>query len=1301
MRPTLAITILSLVSLVGQTQASEQKQRSLYRRSPPKLKPGRRLYISSTTSPSIVFRRGLLPGTNPWSEHDSLKLNKKMPSLSTMSIIAHTTLRGAVGAVRESMGEAEWNLNVRIYMYEASSGPDVVAIGPYEQYSPDVMAFSRLVTWQPSRILRCAPMPLSMRIKWPRKDSGMTELLHRLEWQDYKHWESRPARLKSIRHQLRLKMEQDARLRINMRNNRLWLAGIADPEPNKVLYIVSGMQTRSCFVKGLPAMVSETGRGRLLTQFETAWPPLLRSPVYQTVVAHRDKEAALRSFMLYKPETYFNRIGLWLYEVERKDVTAIPMVWTTTKTPWAPMTHAEDRMRSTARTFGPVLRAAHLPLYQRIDSGQSGKVEDILDALVWLRAVDNADRLKARVRGEVLSPEQADDDSSSMSDESEVDDPHEVSGLGEASAASLDAQLADSNMPWNLEGKGETAQGQVDVTQMPSTSTSREEELSDFDMNSFLVFDKEMQSPQPPSEVAGATTEAQPPAGLSDAIDTDSLLDMDLQDSLPELSDSELDAMLSYLQESSTVEQPVDDPLILVMGENLEKQRDVYTEDVLLNMLSEIPGLDHTVEESPVVAGPSSGKPLPQSLDSHLSDDPWEEFFSIREGPFIEPASPPSGNPLPQSLDTNPFIEPVDPPSGEQLSQSLKKHLLNDPLAESSSSSKGPFREPPNTKDVSIAAKDDPMLLKLLKLPTVPKGKPSRKHKDQKRVKGKKLTRCCAPGTLTKRDCVPCPPGVKSRKQEKKKAVQAGRKKKKVRKMGSGPAPHRRPRTGNLRKLAEEKTVSEFRVLTDKLGIPEAKTPSRKGRSSRTSKWVKRWGFPAALTAVTLPLYIADVIYVFDSGSATTMDKVAAVTAIIPFVGCTTRLQSKYEQGDTDVLTTLDAAVCFTTDALIFTPLMPVAIVINFAYGIIRSIPLLEDHHVLTLRDRQWEKRYSDIVAHYESDKWAAKMRAWFAAEMADIAFIIAEKRGWLAAGEAVAKTTSLNSTALRIKRAVTPAYRATEQMLCASVQRSRRRALAEVPGRDWLLKEAEKLNDDFIARYIARARRAVTAAGQGRFLQPSQFQNTYKFQGLNIRQQKKLNERVGPITRKLRRDRPKVKADEFAARLQFLAGQIITLPAKCDCPASIEEIKTLRSRFSAEKLEAAFPCAASNRYVDVIDELTRWLVNPNTPDAKGNTALMLASEKGYDDIVRSLLRAGTGSFLAERYPEAGKRTAWYPGWILAQEMDHAARQRARVKLDVRNERGDTALALAERNGHEMVVRLLRGELGRRGEGLK
>ncbi|KAF4584359.1 hypothetical protein GQ602_005732 [Ophiocordyceps camponoti-floridani] len=1319
MHPNLAITILSLVSLVSQTQGSEPKQRSLYPRSPPKLKFGHRLYISSTTSPSIAFRKGLLPGSNPWNERDRLNLKLSTPGLAQVSIIAHTTLRGAVGAVRESIGENDWKLNMRVYLYEVSNGPDVITIGPYERYPPDVVAFSRLGTWKSNRILRCAPMPLSLRLVWPEKETGMGQLLHRLVWQDYKDWESRPDRLKSLRHQLKLKMQQSSRLKINTRDSRLWLAGLVEPEPERVLYIVSAMQTRIGFVRGIPSMVSGAGsRAKLLMQFETAWPPLIRSPVHQTVVAHKSKETAIRAFLLYKSETYLNRIGLWLYEIERKDVLPIPMVWTTTKTPLAPMTHAEDRMRSAGRNFGPVLRAAHMPLYERINSAQSGSIDQLVDSLIWIRAVDNVKRLRARIRGEPLSPEPAGGDTSSMSDESSVDDPKEIPDPGGASAVSLDALLADSSMPWNSDGRGETTQGQLDPTEMPSTSTSAEGELSEFDMNSFLIFDKKTQSPAPPpSKVAATTDQARPPAEHSDDIDADSLLDVDLGDSMPELSDSELDAMLSYLRGSpSTVEETAEDALILVMGENLEKQKHVYTEDALLNMLSEIPLLDSTTEESSVVADLSSGEAAPRNLDRYPPNSPrGEESPPSSAGPVLEPVKPPSDEPLLPILDrylpkdplagsssssADRFVEPANP-----LPPSLDRYLPEDPLAESSSSSSssssaGSLPEPANTKDVSLAAEDEPMLLKLLRLPNIPKGKPSRKNKGRKRIKGKKLTRCCTQGQLSKRDCVPCPHRAKDRKQERKKAVQAvqaGRKKKKV---GPGPAPHRHPGTANLRKLAEEKTVSEFRILTEKLGIPEEKTPSRKGRSSRTSSWVKRWGFPAALTAVTLPLYVADVVYVFESASATTMDKVAAVTAIIPFVGCTARLQSKMEKGETDVLTTLDAAVCFTTDALIFTPLMPVAIVINFAYGMIRSIPLLEEHHALTLRDRQWEKRYGDIVAHYESEKWAAKMRAWFAAEMADIASVVAEKRGWLAAGETVAKTTSLNSTALRrIKRAVAPAYRATEQMLCASIQRSRRRALAEVPGRDWLRKEAEKLNEEFIDGYMTRAKKAVMAAGQSRFLQPSQSQDLYRFNGLSVRQQKRLNERVGPIIQKLRRDGPQVKADEFAARIQFLTGQIIALPTDCDCPASIEEIKALRSRSSPEKLEATFPCAASNRFVNVINKLTLWLVNPNARDAKGNTALMLASEKGYDDVVRLLLRAGTGPPLAERYPEAGKRTAWYPGWAMAQEMDRAGRERARAKLHVRNERGDTALALAERNGHEVIVRLLRGELVGKGTG--
>ncbi|RDA93177.1 hypothetical protein CP533_3202 [Ophiocordyceps camponoti-saundersi (nom. inval.)] len=589
------------------------------------------------------------------------------------------------------------------------------------------------------------------------------------------------------------------------------------------------------------------------------------------------------------------------------------------------------------------------------------------------------------------------------------------------------------------------------------------------------------------------------------------------------------------------------------------------------------------------------------------------------------------------------------------------------------------------SKPPSTSSEDAKWMNKLQQLPQAPKEKPSRRKGRKRRKSGsrrKKEQQLCCPkggGSLRKRDCIPCVPEVKGRTREEPKT-----------KAENGPM--------RLKELADKKTAEEFRALAEKLEIPaaEASLPElrrKMNQVSSTKKWAQKWGAAMALTAASLPLYIMDVVEAFRSNTTTTADKLATTLSIVPIVGCSTQLNSDLQYDKTGAIGAANALVCITADALLFTPLMPLAIVMHVVQGIIREIPLLQKPKVQASRDREWDRRYGQIVDYYKSGDWANKMKTWYTAELAAVAYVVSQERGMLAAGAEMTISGSNHTLAeegRQLQLAVSQRYNETEQALCSSIQFLVRRAKRLAPGKDWLLDQADRLNGDFISQYSKRAKIAILMGEDGRLMSPS-YSIIRRYR--DVSEQRRLEEQIKPVIDHLMITPADVKTNEFAAMIQSLLASVIVVPPQCSCSASKMEIESIINEDtnpSVLELEKTMLCASSRRYKDVVEKLTSLLISPNTPDEKGNTALMLASEKGYGDIVDVLLKSGRGPMQNSATLEAIKRIFWIPGWVVWNTVVGLYRGMARVKLHSRNKDGDTALSLAERNGHEEVVKMLR-----------
>ncbi|KZZ91707.1 hypothetical protein AAL_06461 [Moelleriella libera RCEF 2490] len=156
-----------------------------------------------------------------------------------------------------------------------------------------------------------------------------------------------------------------------------------------------------------------------------------------------------------------------------------------------------------------------------------------------------------------------------------------------------------------------------------------------------------------------------------------------------------------------------------------------------------------------------------------------------------------------------------------------------------------------------------------------------------------------------------------------------------------------------LAKAAEEVSDTEFAKLSGERGLEKWvqdrwKSPSlSKARAKLTysdaggllkyeplsvkSLRVKKIGSAlskvgsGAASGIGIGLWAKEMYDVFSTNS-TTLDRVATSTALIPFVGCATRLAADADRGQIDAV---DASLCLMTDVLLLTPLAPLAIAVS------------------------------------------------------------------------------------------------------------------------------------------------------------------------------------------------------------------------------------------------------------------------------------------------------------------------------------------------------------------------------------
>ncbi|KAF1730625.1 hypothetical protein CRV24_008694 [Beauveria bassiana] len=167
---------------------------------------------------------------------------------------------------------------------------------------------------------------------------------------------------------------------------------------------------------------------------------------------------------------------------------------------------------------------------------------------------------------------------------------------------------------------------------------------------------------------------------------------------------------------------------------------------------------------------------------------------------------------------------------------------------------------------------------------------------------------------------------------------------------------------GMLKSVTETLALSIKDIRTKALGYKplSPQSPSFKIRPGK----VVAGGSNAALGIVSVGVWTKGMIDAFQN-DANDLDKTAAVTAIVPFVGCTTNLAADAWKGEVDVQ---DTALCYIGDALLLTPLAPLGIVVHIVRWLIKlgQPPAVPEKEVFVKhRDSQWKKFLADHIYTY------------------------------------------------------------------------------------------------------------------------------------------------------------------------------------------------------------------------------------------------------------------------------------------------------------------------------------------------
>ncbi|KAK2606327.1 hypothetical protein QQS21_003258 [Conoideocrella luteorostrata] len=245
------------------------------------------------------------------------------------------------------------------------------------------------------------------------------------------------------------------------------------------------------------------------------------------------------------------------------------------------------------------------------------------------------------------------------------------------------------------------------------------------------------------------------------------------------------------------------------------------------------------------------------------------------------------------------------------------------------------------------------------------------------------------------------------------------------------------------------------------------------GHESLATSWSKLSPKSKALKVGTgglagagVALWVGGMVNAFTTESSK-WDKAAAVTAIVPFVGCGTNLVAQAQKASTTgALVALDTSLCLLGDALLLGgATLPLGIVVHLVRYLIHFFeppppPALPSYQeIKAMRDKAWQNLLDQLLTNLASKTWRDKLEGSVAIEALGIWSQAADSIGLIEAGNQTVFNISMSAG----QPETTDLTRAQDSVQTA-IGQIRERAEAEIMRRQrlYLLSLPKALREDF-----------------------------------------------------------------------------------------------------------------------------------------------------------------------------------------------------------------------------------------------
>ncbi|RDA88231.1 hypothetical protein CP532_0305 [Ophiocordyceps camponoti-leonardi (nom. inval.)] len=228
-----------------------------------------------------------------------------------------------------------------------------------------------------------------------------------------------------------------------------------------------------------------------------------------------------------------------------------------------------------------------------------------------------------------------------------------------------------------------------------------------------------------------------------------------------------------------------------------------------------------------------------------------------------------------------------------------------------------------------------------------------------------------------------------------------------------------------------------------------------------------------ALAVAGVFLWIKNMIDTFTTNS-TKWEQIEVVTSILPFVGCATQAEENHEECEDDIV---DSAMCFASDALLFTPAWPVGVALQLIrltmswtseadqeYHQLRQSKILHELYI-----KRWEEYRANIIKGLLSSyNFRKNLESQFTSEQLAILYSASHAAGSLHAASLQAAPTIQK----RLQREKSDEYHGRDELLlsiCDELMKRKSRLADDVE------KEISKLlrekRDEFEDNFFNKAR--------------------------------------------------------------------------------------------------------------------------------------------------------------------------------------------------------------------------------------